>query len=671
MIEGYRRWVEPRAWGLPNWRVVTWFPLLAVLGSVLFIVLEISGTSSGAYWMSFGTGTDPNALLGGPRLIRSDEWLVQQSWIISQSRQGFPSVNETFPGGMDATVLMELPNTDWSTLFRPHMWGYLLLGLQHGSAWQWWIPALGLVSGAYLLLVVLMPRRPLTAALVATAVWLSPIFQWWYGPNSLWPTAWALLALAGTIWMLRDDRLWPRIVWAVVIGWLAVTAAIGLYVPFQAPPVLIFVFCFVGLVLNERPWRKGRLRRAVTRLAPLLIAGAAAIGVVVTWALTRSSVLTAVQSTVYPGARSDPTGQLLNQDPTLLGIAGAPWGQTFSTVGAPTALGPNPSESATAILLAVFVVPGLIYLVVRAVRRGSRVDFLDIAAIAVLLVVLAFLLVPGWDPVARLLLLDKVPVARLRVAFAALLPLYFALVVRRVDEMPSRRLAIVGGISGLAVAILTVVLWRELAAVSPAVLQAARLWPVAAVAIVATVCLTFVPRAAPVAAGTLLVASLVIGAAVNPFYRGVYDLNTTHVGKAMDAVEKAKPGTWVGVGSYLTMALVMQTGVRGFDGVQTYPPEKMWHEIDPGDTDEQVWNRLAHVRWTWGSGEPDFADPQRDQILGNFDACSAFAQKYVDYVVSDEAPPARSCLKVLDDVDQGATEMQIYRVVPGVRKGAP
>ncbi|GMA94261.1 hypothetical protein GCM10025881_10850 [Pseudolysinimonas kribbensis] len=72
-----------------------------------------------------------------------------------------------------------------------------------------------------------------------------------------------------------------------------------------------------------------------------------------------------------------------------------------------------------------------------------------------------------------------------------------------------------------------------------------------------------------------------------------------------------------------------------------------------------------------GLGEPDFADPQRDQILGNFDACSAFAQKYVDYVVSDEAPPARSCLKVLDDVDQGATEMQIYRVVPGVRKGAP
>nr|WP_284253242.1 hypothetical protein [Pseudolysinimonas kribbensis] len=144
---------------------------------------------------------------------------------------------------------------------------------------------------------------------------------------------------------------------------------------------------------------------------------------------------------------------------------------------------------------------------------------------------------------------------------------------------------------------------------SPAVLQAARLWPVAAVAIVATVCLTFVPRAAPVAAGTLLVASLVIGAAVNPFYRGVYDLNTTHVGKAMDAVEKAKPGTWVGVGSYLTMALVMQTGVRGFDGVQTYPPEKMWHEIDPGDTDEQVWNRLAHVRWTWGSGSPTSRTP--------------------------------------------------------------
>jgi len=282
--------------------------------------------------------------------------------------------------------------------------------------------------------------------------------------------------------------------------------------------------------------------------------------------------------------------------------------------------------------------------------------------IAALVVLLAFLVIPGWDPVARLLLLDRVPVSRFRVGFAAMLPVFFALVVRHVDRAPSRRLWLVGAATSAGVAAITVAHWLELAGLAPEVLDAARLWPVAALGIVAACGLVFVPRLAPAAAGALLVASMTIGAAVNPFYRGIYDLNDTEIGEAMHEVDDG--GAWVGVGSYLTMALVMQTGVDGYNGVQMYPPEETWEEIDPDASDEGVWNRLAHVRWTWGSGEPVFTAPQRDQIVGGFDACSRFAQQYVEYVVSDETPPSTDCLEELRDVDQGRTDMQIYRIVP-------
>jgi len=658
----YARLVKPAISGLPNVWVVAWFPALVTLGAIVLIALGISGTSSGAYWLDFGVGPDPDALLGGPRLIRSDEWLVNQSWVISQAQQGYPAVNGTLPGGMDATVGMELPAWDWSTLFRPHLWGHLLFGPETGTAWQWWLPALGLVAGAYLLVVTLLPRRPLTAALIACAVFFSPIFQWWYGPNALWPTAWALLAVTATIWMLREPRLGPRVAWAVVVGWLAVTAAIGLYVPFQVPPILMFLGLFLGLVVQERPWGRERFARTVRALGPLLLAGVAALAVILAWVATRLPAFAAIGSTVYPGARSDPSGQLLREDPTLLGLFGAPFGQSFATVGEPTALGPNPSEASTAILLAVFVLPGLLYLVVRAWRREKRLDGLDVAAIAVLLVLIAFLVIPGWDPVARLLLLDRVPVARFRVGFAALLPVFFALVVRHVDRMPSPRLWIVGAATAAGVAGVTLVLYLQLVAVSPEVLDSSRLWPIAALGIVAACGSAFVPRLAPAAAGAVLVASLVIGGAVNPFYRGVYDLNDTRVGEAIHEVDDG--GAWVGVGSYLMMALVMQTGVDGYNGVQMYPPEETWDDIDPDGSDEEVWNRLAHVRWTWGDGEPVFTAPQRDQILGGFDACSDFAQSHVSFVVSDELPPSLACLDQVDDVEQGRTDIQIYRIVP-------
>lgn len=658
----WNRFVEPAVTGLPTWRVMAWFPAIVALGALVLIALGISGTSSGAYWLEFGEGVDPDAVLGGPRLIRSDEWLVNQSWIISQAQQGYPSVNGTFPGGMDATVGMELPAWDWATLFRPHLWGHLLFGPEYGTAWQWWIPALGLVAGSYLFVVTVLPRRPMTAALIACAVYFSPIFQWWFGPNALWPTAWALLATTATIWMLREPRLWVRVAWAVVVGWLAVTAALGLYVPFLVPPVLIFLALFVGLVIGERPWGRERGGRTVRALAPLLIAGLAALAVVLVWVATRLPSFAAIGSTVYPGARSDPSGQLLKEDPTLLGLFGAPFGQSFATVGGPTVLGPNPSEAATAIVLAVFVLPGFVYLLVRSWRRERRLDGLDVGAVAILLVLIAFLLIPGWDPLARLLLLDRVPVSRFRVGFAALLPVFFALVVRQIDRLPPPRSWIPAVSTAAGVVVVTVVLYLELVEISPEVLDAAILWPVAALAIAAGCGLIFLPRCAPAAAGALLVASLVIGAAVNPFYRGVYDLNDTEIGEAIHAVDDG--GAWVGVGSYLMMALVMQTGVDGYNGVQMYPPEETWDDIDPDHSDEWVWNRLAHVRWTWGEGEPQFTAPQRDQILGGFDACSDFAQNHVSFVVSDETPPSSACLEELDDVEQGRTDVQIYRIVP-------
>jgi hypothetical protein len=118
----------------------------------------------------------------------------------------------------------------------------------------------------------------------------------------------------------------------------------------------------------------------------------------------------------------------------------------------------------------------------------------------------------------------------------------------------------------------------------------------------------------------------------------------------------------VGLGDYETMALVMEAGVAGYSGVQPYPSTTMWAQIDPTGAQSGAWNRLAHVRWTWGSGEPVVTAPQRDAIVSTFDACSTFAQTYVDYVVTDERPLSMDCLKVLADEEQGEMDMQIYEI---------
>ena len=85
------------------------------------------------FWQLYGSGTDPELLSCGPRAVRSDEWLTFGSWVVSQSSQGFPSINQDFPGGMDFTV-HDLPSWDWAIVFRAHTVGFMLLGLDHGMA---------------------------------------------------------------------------------------------------------------------------------------------------------------------------------------------------------------------------------------------------------------------------------------------------------------------------------------------------------------------------------------------------------------------------------------------------------------------------------------------------------------------------------------------------------
>ena len=659
----YERFVAVSTFGLPNWRVVLWFPVLILLGTAIMISLGISGTSSGAHWLNLGTGADPRLLEGVPRPIRSDEWLVAQGWVVSQSNHGYPAVNPGFPGGLDMTVLNELPNWDWSSLFRPHMWGYLLFGLDAGVAWQWWIPALALVSGCYLFIVSLLPRRPLTAVLIAVALFFTPMLQWFYTPSSFWPVAWPLLAMTGLVWILNDERRWVRYFWAGLVGYTAVTMAMGLYVPFMIPGMVIFLTFALGYMFRVRHMQGATLWNVVARLAPLAAAGFAALTVTTIWAATRFDTFTAIQNTVYPGQRVEQTGSLVSRDPFLTGIAGAPWNESLKSLGA-SLLGPNSSEGSSVILLCVFVLPGLIWFAVRSFGRNRERDWLLISSLVGFGFIAAYMFIPGWDALAQLMQFSRVPVERFRIGLIVLLPLFAVLTIEQVGRSSRRFSILLGFLCSGATAALLLTLWFRFKTLDSNVLAHAPSWKIVAVLLVATVFFLFLRRGAVIAAACLLTASLLISWGVNPIYRGVYDLSKTKVGIAVHDENYRDPGIWIGTGTYETMAVLVQTGVPSLSGVQTYPPKEMWDKIDPAGSFEDKWNRLARVIWTLKTGTMTVDNPAPDVIEVTVDPCSEFVQKNIKFVLSDIDDATQECLVPTQAVQQGTRPMQIFEVTP-------
>ena len=151
---------------------------------------------------------------------------------------------------------------------------------------------------------------------------------------------------------------------------------------------------------------------------------------------------------------------------------------------------------------------------------------------------------------------------------------------------------------------------------------------------------------------------------VNPIYVGVLDLRTAPVTQSVQKVNSRDTGVWVGIGDVETSAVLMESGVTAFNGMQGAPSLKMWKEIDPTGQYRFNWNRLAGVGWVPGVGEPVVSNPAADQIISTFDACSQFAQKHVDYVLSTDREIASACLTAEKAIPAPRTTFTIYRVIP-------
>jgi len=652
----YERFSTPSANGLPTPRAILVFPAFLLLLGIILVALSVNGSSSGAFYGALYSGKDPALIAGHPQAIRSDEWNVGTAWTIAQIEQGFPERNETFPGGMDAALPYDLPRADWSVAFRPHQIGYLLLGADHGTAWRWWLPGLALIAAAYAFAVTLLPRRPLVAAALAIGFFYSPFFQWWYQSSTLWPAIWTLATMASLVWALNSTRRSARWIWAAIIAYITAVMAMGIYAPFIIPAVLVVAFFGVGLVVDKLR-RDMSWRDLLGRLAPTAAAAIVAGAITGGWLATKAATVEGFLSTVYPGERLTPTGT--GGPLSVARTIGFSFSQALE-FGAGF-LGINSSEASTFFLVGAFLIPVALYAIWREAKARQVLPWAMISLVAVVLVFLAFMVVPGWDPVAKLLLLDRSTADRVRIGVGlATFALLIAL-IRHLDDGGFRAsrvgACVITGLyiasqAALAAAVVVVGGPDDLWGTAPA-------WWVYALVSGAAIYLFARHRVGGGALAflTVMVASSVF---VNPVYAGVFDLRETAASREIRAMDD--DATWVGIGDPIITATLLESGVEAYNGTQGAPSLEMWDDIDPSGRYEDQWNRIGTIYWESQEGDPVVTNPAADTISVTFDGCSDFAQEHVDYVFSNR-DITDSCLDEESSFAAQGNPLVIYKVV--------
>ena len=652
------RWSAPDGADLPRLRVLLSLPALLVVAGVLLMSLSFNGFSSGAFYPMINEGRDPDLILGAPQAIRTDEWNVQTVWAISQVEQGLPVTNETFPGGMDTTLPQDLPRSDWSAAFRPHLFGFNLtqagvLDVDQAVAWKWWMPGFALIAAAFAFVVTVMPRRPLVAAGLAVALYWTPLFQWWYLATTLWPVVWGLVVMTAITWALKSPRRRGAWIWAGVSAYLTVVMAMGIYVPYIIPVALVVALFAVGSAVASI--RTLGVRSTLARFVPILVGGVAGAAVTGLWLFTKLETVTAFLSTAYPGVRLTPTGS--NNVVEFATAIGSSFSQALGSGGL---LGPNPSEASSGFLIGVFLIPVVVWIIVRQRRQGERPSWVLIALTGSIVLFALFLYLPGWDALAHLLFLDRTTPNRVRIGLVLASFAIVPYVIRYLGDSATRATIRMAGGVALLFALSQVAIAVTLHVAAPAqVALATRWWVFMLLGAAALYC---VVRSRPlVAVAFFIVLAVTQSFFVNPVYRGVYDLRETAAAQAVEEIDTGSE-SWVAIGDRLPTAILVESGVRAYNGFQGAPSDEMWDEIDPDGDYEFEWNRLAAVNWAVGVGDPVVTNPFPDQALVTFDACADFAQDNVDYVLTDQLDVVSDCLVPVEEFEIASGALTIYRV---------
>src|SRR4029077_17949724 len=116
---------------------------------------------------------DSSLIYGHPQSERSDEWLNWTQITISQSKTGFHKNNPDMVA-WQLGLQIASPFKDWSTIFRPYNWVYFILPIENAFAFQWWLPLLLLLIGAYFFVLRVLCGKKALAILFSLAVGLSP-----------------------------------------------------------------------------------------------------------------------------------------------------------------------------------------------------------------------------------------------------------------------------------------------------------------------------------------------------------------------------------------------------------------------------------------------------------------------------------------------------------------
>lgn len=283
-----------------------YFVVIAII--VIGVLLELSGSSIGIWGDYLYSEQYDKVLFGVDRPVRSDEFATSTIWTFSQfsnTENLLPYFSQIVRGTKtDMFLLLNQPVFALPIIFKPAQWGYLILGMNKGLSFAWLVRFFMMFMSLFEMLMLVLKRDKTLAFLGASLISFGPAVQWWsMGPAEI--LTWGSVAVIIVYYYIHTKSYLKRIIFAILLSWVATAYAIVLYPAWQVPFLFVFVIISLYIIVSDWEnmffyWKKD---------IPIIISALFLTLIFLLLILNLSrEVLQLTMQTVYPGARSSNGG---------------------------------------------------------------------------------------------------------------------------------------------------------------------------------------------------------------------------------------------------------------------------------------------------------------------------------------------------------------------------
>lgn len=538
-----------------------------------------------------------DTVIGSSRPIRSDEWLVQTPFYLSQVKTGNHFINKSYQdSGQNMMLAYNVSSWHISTIGKPFNWGFLFLGASRGLSWYWSFKIIALMLLSYEFAMILTSKRKLLSVVSSLWITFTPTVQWWFMQHLGDVVFFSLLIMVSIYHYFNSEKKVFKIMMAINLIIALIGFPLIIYPAFQVP------FAYVIMAFTAIQIFKALRNKKVKLFDVIVIALTLFVSLMIDVLTIYQSwdAISATLHTVYPGKRISVGGEYTwkNLSDFLFNIF-----LPFKTPQVSNQV--ELSSSFNFLLYILLILPFVIK------RKDIKKNIFGIILVIYSLMLMFYSIVGIPTILAKLTLFSYVPFSRswqsmsVIAVFASVW--FISFIWDRIERIKLTK------ILPSLLLVTTLYLYRGLTDdIYKNYLGRFTTISFIVIMLVAFICILY--RKNRIFYSIMLVIVTIGGLTVNPVTHGIGVIENKLLSHEVESiVEKNPNAVWMSDSTNL-YHFVQMFGAKGIDGVRFYPDKQLMTKIDKQNQYEEVWNRYAHLKYSLTNEKTSMTTPVPDNV---------------------------------------------------------